>query len=478
MTSFWQLPATTLAELIRTGQAGAVEVARDAIGHVERTNGPLNAIVDFRPEEVLRAAEVVDRLAPEERARLPLAGVPVTIKVTADQRGHATTHGLASNRDTIAAYDAPAVQHLQRAGAVVLGRTNTPAFSYRWFTSNRIHGRTRNPVCPELTPGGSSGGASAAVASGMGAIAHGTDIAGSVRYPAYACGVHGLRPTPGRVPAYNETSPSRPVGQQMMGVTGPLARTVADIELALSVMSQEHVDDPLWVPAPLEGPRLPRRAAVCVAPDGLETAREVRQALLKAAEALRAAGWQVEEMPTLPPLREASDLHVYLWMGDGHQAKLEKALAEGDAGAIQALQGQARRVAQMTVRDFGHALTRRLELMRSWQRFLADWPVVLLPVSSELPFPDDLDLQGEAGYERVWEAQIPLIGTAFVGLPGLALNTGRAGRVPVGIQIISSRFREDMCLQAARDIEQTGDQQQAGSSHPADINQQPFGSSL
>ena len=153
----------------------------------------------------------------------------------------------------IARSNSPVVDNLRKAGAVILGRTNCPAFSYRWFTTNLIHGDTKNPRDPGITPGGSSGGAGAAVAAGIGHIAHGTDIAGSIRYPAYACGVHGLRPTVGRIPAFNASVPERTIGPQISAVSGPLARTIGDLRIALAAMSGTDVRDPWWVPAPLEG---------------------------------------------------------------------------------------------------------------------------------------------------------------------------------------------------------------------------------
>ena len=134
----------------------------------------------------------------------------------------------------IAHTNSPVVDNLRKAGAVILGRTNCPAFSYRWFTTNLIHGDTKNPRDPGITPGGSSGGAGAAVAAGIGHIAHGTDIAGSIRYPAYACGVHGLRPTVGRVAAFNASLPERSIGPQIAAVDGPVdhARRVLGAVLA------------------------------------------------------------------------------------------------------------------------------------------------------------------------------------------------------------------------------------------------------
>src|SRR5690606_31547648 len=191
-----------------------------------------------------------------------------------------------------------------------------------------------------LTPGGSSGGASAAVASGIGAIAHGTDIAGSIRYPAYACGVHGLRPTLGRIPNYNASFPERGLGGQLMSVSGPLARTVADIELSFAALAHADPRDPWWVPAPLAGPARPRRVALCLRPDGLEIDEAVADALLDAAARLREAGWEVAELDDIPPMREAAVAQVTLWLGDEYPALLAEAQAEGDPGALAMLRGQ------------------------------------------------------------------------------------------------------------------------------------------
>lgn len=161
---------------------------------LEAVNPAINAVIDYRPETVLKDAEAVDAAIAAGYTPGPLAGVPITIKVNVDQKGYATTNGLTLQKDLIAETNNPVVQSFIDAGAVSLGRTNTPAFSYRWFTNNLLHGHTYNPRRKDLTPGGSSRGAGAAVAAGIGAIGHGTDIAGSVRYPAYACGIHGLRP--------------------------------------------------------------------------------------------------------------------------------------------------------------------------------------------------------------------------------------------------------------------------------------------
>ncbi|PJE33776.1 amidase, partial [Pseudooceanicola lipolyticus] len=207
MQNIWRLSASEIAAQVRDGAVSAVEVTQAHLDRLAAVNPTLNAVVQEFPDEALAAARAVDETRSRGDDPGPLAGVPVTIKVNVDQAGHATTNGLRIQKDLIAQQDSPVVANLRRAGAVVVGRTNTPAFSLRWFTRNQLHGQTLNPRNPALTPGGSSGGAGAAVAAGICAIGHGTDIAGSIRYPAYACGIHGLRPTLGRVAAWNASAP-------------------------------------------------------------------------------------------------------------------------------------------------------------------------------------------------------------------------------------------------------------------------------
>ena len=456
MTETWRLSAAELADRIRARQLSAREAARSALDRLTAVNPAINAVVDCRPEEVLAQADAVDAALARGEDPGILAGVPVTIKVNIDQAGHATTNGVTLQRDLIAASNSPVVDNLRKAGAIILGRTNTPAFSYRWFTSNQLHGTTRNPRDPLLTPGGSSGGAASAVASGIGHLAHGTDIAGSIRYPAYACGVHGLRPTLGRVPAYNASSPERAIGAQLTAVSGPIGRTIQDLRLGLAAMSAPDPRDPWWVPVPLEGPALPKVAALCVRPDGLQVAPEVEAALHDAAGRLRERGWRVDEIDQLPPLKEAADLQITMWLGDGYAAMEAAAIRENDPGALAALAGHKARAAELDLAGFSRTLTRRATLVRQWQQFLVDYPLLLLPVSAELPFPDQLDLQGDAAYARVWAAQMTQIGLPFLGLPALSVCTGMHGSSPLGVQLVAARYREDICLLAGEAIEQGG----------------------
>jgi amidase len=462
MQELWRLSAAEIAILIRLKKISAKETATAALARLDAVNPRINAVVEHRPADVLAQAAAVDAAIARNEDVGALAGVPVTVKVNIDQQGFATTNGLKLQRDVIAATNSPVIDNLRKAGAVILGRTNCPAFSYRWFTTNLVHGDTKNPRDAGITPGGSSGGAGSAVAAGIGHIAHGTDIAGSIRYPAYACGVHGLRPTVGRIAAFNAALPERTIGPQISAVSGPLARTIGDLRLALAAMSGPDMRDPWWVPAPLQGPAMPKRAALCLQPDGLETVAEVKAAVADAGKRLERAGWMVDEVQT-PPLREAADLQTKLWLGDGFEAQLAAAEREGDPGALACLRGNKAKVFPFDAAAFSKALTRRATLAREWLQFFETYSVALMPVSAELPFADGLDMRDEASFTRVWRAQLPQIAIPFMGLPGLTVSTGLVGRVPVGVQVVSSRYREDLCLLAGEAIE-------AGGAPPAPID--------
>jgi amidase len=456
MEDLWRLSAADLAALIRTKKVSAKEAATTALARLDAVNPMINAVVDHKPAEVLAQASAIDAAIGRGEDVGPLGGVPITVKVNIDQVGFATTNGLKLNREAIAATNSPVIDNLYKAGAVILGRTNCPAFSYRWFTTNLVHGDTKNPRDPGITPGGSSGGAGAAVAAGIGHIAHGTDIAGSIRYPAYACGVHGLRPTMGRIPAFNAALPERTIGPQISAVSGPLARTIGDIRIALAAMSARDFRDPWWVPAPLEGPPMPKRVAMCLNPDGLDPVPEVKAAVADAGKRLERAGWIVEEIANTPPLREPANLQTKLWLGDSYEAQLETAEREGDPGALACLRGNRTKVFPFDAAAFSKALTRRATLTREWLEFFEKYPVLLMPVSGELPFPDQLDRKDDASFARVWHAQLPQIAIPFMGLPGLTVSTGLVGRIPVGVQLVSGRYREDICLAAGEAIEAGG----------------------
>ncbi|MGG5823031.1 amidase family protein [Falsiroseomonas sp. HW251] len=455
MTEFWRLPATDIAALVRAREASAAEVAKDALARLDAANPAINAVVDHRPEEVLAEAARVDAAIARGEDPGPMAGVPVTIKVNADQKGFATTNGLRIQKDAIAAEDNPVVANLRNAGAVILGRTNTPAFSLRWFTKNSLHGHTKNPWDPAITPGGSSGGAAAATAAGIGAIGHGTDIGGSIRYPAYACGIHGLRPTLGRIPAINLTQPDRHIGGQIMAVHGPLARTIADVKLAFHAMAARDPREPWWAPAPMVGPPAPKRVALCVKPEGLATVPDVEAALRDAASRLEKAGWTVEEAP-LPPLRRPAELQALLWLAETRRGFNKAIAAEADPDATFIYAQMEALCPAPDLHAFMDALQARAGFLREWMLFFERFPLALCPVSAELPFPDQCDVESMESFRRIMEAQLTQVGLPLMGLPGLTVTTGLVGRTPVGVQLLAGRYREDLLLDAGAAIEAAG----------------------
>jgi amidase len=455
MTEFWRLPATEVAALVRAKRASATEVVRSAIARLDAANPPINAVVQHRPEETLAEAARVDAAIARGDDPGAMAGVPVTIKVNVDQAGWPTTNGLRIQKDHLATEDNPVVANLRKAGAVILGRTNTPAFSLRWFCRNGLHGHTRNPWDPAITPGGSSGGAAAATAAGIGAVGHGTDIGGSIRYPAYACGVHGLRPTIGRVPAWNPSFPDRHVGGQLMAVSGPIARTIGDVKLAFAAMATRDIREPWWVDAPMEGPPVPKRAALCVRPEGLATVPAVEAALHDAAQRLEAAGWTVEEVD-LPPLREPARIQAMLWLAESRRGLNKAFEAEADPDASFVYAQMEALCPEPDLFGFMDALQARAGFLRQWMQFFERFPVALCPVSAELPFRDQLDVESPESFRAVIEAQLTQVGLPLMGLPGLVVSTGLVGRVPVGVQILAGRYREDLLLAAGAAIEAGG----------------------
>src|SRR4029077_11532205 len=407
-SELWRLSASEVARLVRSRKVSARELADAALQRLDSVNPQITAIVECRPDLVRGQADRVDSLLARGNDPGPLAGVPVTVKINIDQAGFATTDGSRLYENRIAKFNSPAVDNMVRAGAVLLGRSNAPTFAIRWFTSNLLYGGTHTHTHrdPLLTPGGSSGGGAAGVAAGIGHIAVGTDTGGSVRYPAYACGIQGLRPTLGRVPAYNATSPERTIGLQLMSVAGPMARTIADLRVALAAMWAPDARHPWWVPAPLEGPPGPLRAALCVRPRGLKVAEQVAEAVLNAGRRLSDAGWNVEQIEDTPPLRDADEVMEALWLGDQFAEQAHAAACDGDPGALAVIAGVRPQIEKLPADVVARALQRRATLMREWLLFFATYPVLLLPVSTELPFPDALDLQGDAGFQRVWNAQL------------------------------------------------------------------------
>jgi amidase len=450
----WRWTASDLAQAIRTRRISSREAVASCLARLDQINPRLNAVVDVLREEALAAAAAADLCLAQGDEVGPLHGVPVTIKINVDYAGRPTTNGVVAFQDRIAPADSPSVANWRRAGAIVIGRTNVPPFSARFFTDNALYGRTLNPWNPSRTPGGSSGGAAAAVASGIGALAHGNDRAGSIRYPAYACGVAGLRPSFGRVPTFEPSAPDEMLlTTQLTHVQGPLARSVCDLRLGLGAMVARDPRDPWWVPAAETAePAWPRRAALFAGSSGIEVDEAVSKALQIAAAALEDAGYQIEE--AVPPrFEEAARLFFTLIRAEESAGTTRAIERLGDDALRRARASTMAYADEMDFAGYVKAFARRAAILREWLLFFEVYPLLLMPVSWQRPFPIDYDQQGDAAVAHMLTAHHPMLAVSVLGLPGLSVPTGVADGVPVGVQVSAGRFREDLCLDAAEAIE-------------------------
>jgi len=451
----WQLDATDLARLIRNGKASASEAVDSVFARLHKVNPAINAVVRVYEEEARAAAETADAARARGHALPPLHGVPVTIKVNVDVAGKPTDNGVVALKDFVAKEDSPVVANLRNAGAIIIGRTNAPAFSMRVFSDNALHGRTLNPRDPSVTPGGSSGGAGAATAVGIGPIAHGNDIGGSVRIPAYCNGVVGLRVGFARIPAFNPSAANggRPMGGILMSVQGPHTRTVRDARLALGVMARGDRRDWRWNDVPMEGPAPARPIKVAIVPEmpGGYTHPAQAAAVRLAGKHLQAGGYVVDEV--LPPDMErcvelwhaiiSTESYLNLW------PTMQKV---GDPDGIAAMRMWLELHKPVDLETYAAALTEREGILFRWMGFLQQWPLVILPTLADLPPKQvtDTTLEGQA---KIFESMRPALLAPVLSLPGLAVPVGSHEKLRTGVQIMAMRNREDLCLDAAEVIE-------------------------
>lgn len=451
----WRLDAVEVAEGIRARKFSAREAVESTLARMTAVNGALNAVSVPLAESALAEAGSADRAQARGESLGPLHGVPVTIKENVDQAGCATTNGVVAFEGVVAAEDSPQVANWKMAGAIVVGRTNTPAFSYRWDTDNALRGRTFNPWSRSHVPGGSSGGAAAAVAAGIGHLAHGNDYGGSIRYPAYCCGVAGLRPSLGRVPAFNGSNPvERGMTAQLMSVQGPIARRVRDLRLGLEAMAVRDPHDPWWVPAPLEGLPLDRPVRVAMAADwgGAALHPHVEAALERAVRSLTDAGYAVDTVSP-PGAARLGGLWRELMVCEMRVLLADQIARDGDAG-IKAASGHMDRLTPpLTLEGYVKALAERNKWLREWSLFMEQYPIVLAPCSLQPPLEIGFDTTTAARMAEALRAQEPLYAVNLLGLPSVAVPTGIAGGLPQGVQLVGRRFREDLCLDAAEAIE-------------------------
>ena len=454
MSELWRKGAVELAGMIRDREVSSREVVQAHLDRVEAVNPHLNAIVRLLPEAALAAADEADR-AVADGARLgPLHGVPFTVKENIDVAGTPTTNGVPALAEAVAPVDAPQVGRLREAGAIPLGRTNLPDFGLRVHTDSALHGLTRNPWNPQRSPGGSSGGEAAALATGMSPLGLGNDLGGSLRNPAHCCGVASIKPSLGAVPAATVIPPEDyPISFQLMAVEGVLARRVADVRAGFTAIAGQHPRDPLSVPAVFTdlGPGERPAVAVLAEPPGGSTHPEVAAAVRRAADALADDGYKVTE--AVPPdYEQALELWAAILAADLRvmQPLLDQLMGPGGRQFL----GYA--LEYLPPSDLGGwamAHIARHGLARRWSLWYQDYPVLLSPVWSQPAFPLGFDIASLDNAVATLELMRPVLPANLLGTPAAVVPAGMADGLPVGVQVMGGKYTDLRCLAVAEAIE-------------------------
>lgn len=454
-TELWQMSASDLAVAIRSRQASSQDIVEAHLRRITEVNAAVNAIPVVLVEQALEGAKSADRATIAGAELPPFHGIPFTIKANIDLVGTPTTQGLKSMAAAYPVLDAPSVQRMRTAGAIPIGRTNLPNLAVRWHTDSELWGATVNPWDRRKTPGASSGGEAAALATGMSPLGLGSDGLGSLRWPAQCCGVTTLKPTLGRVPDASSVGGAEliPIGVQLTVVVGPMARRVADLRAAFEVIAGPSWRDPWTVPAPLRGPApgRPVGVALVIDPAGQGTAKQVREGIRKAGRALEDAGYAVDEveppsvqvaantaltMLNTPDIREAWHRMAPLLPADTQRFLSAFYQAAGDTDPVTTLQ----------------SFITRQSLLRAWGEFQRVHPLIVAPIFTDLPFDVGTDLNDGMVAQTIRGMRMAIAVNAL-GLPAVALPVGVADGLPQTVQIVGPRYREDLCLDAAQALE-------------------------
>jgi amidase len=455
------LGAAELARRIAAGKVSSRELVEACLQRIRRFNPQINAMVVLRAEEALARAEEADRVQSRGVSWGPLHGVPISVKECFDWVGTPSTFGHPERRDHKAAENAVALARLIAAGAIVLGKTNVPKDLSDWQSFNALYGMTRTPWNLEYSPGGSSGGAAAALAAGFSALEIGSDVGGSIRVPSHFCGVYGHRPTFGLVPVRGHAmAPDLPPDD--VNAVGPLARTGEDLELGLRLMAGVELASPR-VASPREW-----RVAVLTGDAEFPVDLDTRHAALAVAGVLREAGAKVTLDPALPMAsRGYYELYIALLRGS---TSFRRPLAEiaALAPAAAALDPADRgyealmlRGLTQTHREWLERNAERYRLRAGWERFFRDYDALIAPVAPTQAFPHIVDTPKAEQRLSVDGRVRPMADTYFwIGiaatayLPSTTIPAGRSKHgLPIGLQIIGPEHADLSCIALARYLE-------------------------
>jgi amidase len=463
--------ARDIAAHLRARRRGARDLVEACLARVARYDPAIGAIAVCVADAARSRADEADRALARDAVWGPLHGVPMTVKESFDVAGLPSTFGLPHLRDNIATRDALAVRRLLDAGAILIGKTNVPSHLADWQSANPLYGETRNPWASERTPGGSSGGAAAALAAGFSALEIGSDIGGSIRMPAHYCGVYGHKPSYGLVPGRGHAQPGR-LAPSDIGVYGPMARSADDLRLALDLLA---LPDPEagagWrLDRPREARRDPRDYRIAVITDDADFPVDgaVEQALRGVAESLRRAGAQVEEgaRPDFPS-RRAYETYLFLLRSatSGRQSDAEFAANLAVAGGLDAadrgyhamlVRGNA-----LSHRDWLAADEDRHDLIARWRGFFGRYDALVCPVASTTAFPLIRDVPKHARTVTVRGRETPsandyfwlgLASAAYLPATTIPVAVADDG-LPVGAQIIGPFGHDDRCIALAEMLE-------------------------
>jgi amidase len=446
-------PAHQLAAAIRLKEFSATELLTALLDQIDRANSQLNAIVTLDREGARRQAEAADRALARGEIWGPLHGLPVTLKDSFATAGLRTTCGHPPLADWIPETDAAPARRLKAAGAILLGKTNVPELCDDWQTDNPVFGRTLNPWDPSRTPGGSSGGAAAAVAAGLSPLDVGSDIGGSIRVPATYCGIYGFKPTEGRVSGLGHIPPlpGTPQTVRLMNCVGPLARSVADLILAYKLLAGPEPGDPDVPPVPV-GPieRVPLQGLrVAWAPSfpGTPAATPIRRGIERLADELLRQGAVVE--PALPNLASSGRS----WL-DPHQAQHQADEWAAYEQAFAHLLGYVWQNHAGSAQDYLQAVAARDRYQAAWERFFGDFDLLLCPVTATTAFeygsgsPRSLLVDGEP-LPYKWAHNFCRLFN-LTGNPAVVLPLGHdENGLPFGVQVVGPRWGDDRLLAAA-----------------------------
>lgn len=447
----WKLDATETAARVAAREVSAGEVVEAHITRIAEVNPHLNAIVRDASDEARATAARVDA----GTVTGALAGAVFTSKINTDHVGYPTDNGIKALAENHGHVTHPVVRGLLDEGLAMIGRTNSPAFAMRFHTHNDLHGETLNPHSRDVSCGGSSGGAGVAVATGMCHIAQGNDVAGSVRWPATLNGILALRPTIGRMPS-GGTNPAAPRGWSAanMSTQGPLARSMRDLRTAYYAMAAGDWNEPFWVPAPhtFPGGDSPTRVAL-VLDDGDELDPHVVDAVRRVGDALSNAGYDVHE--AVPPM---TDSFFTMWerVGTFDIALGLAPMLPGidDSGLTASISDWVETIPTPTPQTFMAALADRDMVMRAWNVFLAEHPLMVTPMMAKASIARGFDVSYKGAMADLLRYGRWGVNLSAIAMPALAFPAGHVDGVPIGVQLVAHQWREDILLRAGDALEQ------------------------